>query len=287
MPKKVKNPPIIVMAHGFGCQKDFTLDNTADRFAKAGYAALVFDYRGFGASEGKVWHEIDVNKHREDYFSALDFVFGGGVANVNLKKVFLWGTSYSGGHVLLVAGTYPQKSKLAGVISQVPFVDGIVTALNVIQSSPILWAIEAPAAALKDLIRGTLGLSRHYWPIYKREQEKDLAILNVPKIQEGFEAFLIPSNSWNVWKNYATAWSALQFALYNPHFSVTEIEAPVLFVITNKDVLLPPYRAIEVSKKIKKCILKEIQSDHFDIYQGDLFNQAVKIEIDWLNSQNK
>jgi len=286
MPHKVKNPPIVIMAHGFGCQKDFTLDNTADWFAKAGFASLVFDYRGFGASEGSVWHEIDAYKHIEDYFAALDFVFGGGVANVNLKKVFLWGTSYAGGHVIQVAGSYPRKEKIAGVISQVPFFDGMVTAMNVIQTSPIIWSIEAPAAAIKDLIRSYLGMSRHYWPIYKSPAEKDLAILNVPDIHRGFESIIVPSR-WMVWKNYATAWSGLQFALYNPYKYATEIDVPVLLVVTKIDTLIPPYRAKEVAQLIKKCTYIELQSNHFDIYFGKLFGQAVTAEVDFLKEHSK
>jgi len=205
------------------------------------------------------------------------------VLDVNLNQLYLWGTSYSGGHVLQVAGTYPDKLKIAGVISQVPFVSGIVTALNVIMRSPPLWSIQAPAAALKDLIRSKIGLSRHYFPIYK--VQSDLGILSVPDIQYEFEEFLIVPDSWKVWKNYATAWSGLQFALYNPNIYVKEIESPVLFVITSDDTLVPPSAARDASKKIKNCSVKEISSAHFDVYKGQLFEQTVNYEIEWLKSQ--
>jgi alpha-beta hydrolase superfamily lysophospholipase len=40
------------MAHGFGAERAFQLPADADRFVDRGVAALLFDYRGFGDSEG-------------------------------------------------------------------------------------------------------------------------------------------------------------------------------------------------------------------------------------------
>ena len=42
--------PALVMAHGLGGIREMRLDAYAGRFAAAGYACLVFDYRHFGAS---------------------------------------------------------------------------------------------------------------------------------------------------------------------------------------------------------------------------------------------
>ena len=40
------------LAHGLGAVKEMYLEPFARRFAEAGIAALVFDYRSFGASGG-------------------------------------------------------------------------------------------------------------------------------------------------------------------------------------------------------------------------------------------
>src|SRR5690349_19386112 len=45
--------PAVAMAHGFGAVKEMYLEPFARRFAAAGIAALVFDYRGFGSSGGE------------------------------------------------------------------------------------------------------------------------------------------------------------------------------------------------------------------------------------------
>lgn len=43
----------IVMAPGFGGTRECGLEPYAEKFANAGYAVLLFDYRHFGASTGE------------------------------------------------------------------------------------------------------------------------------------------------------------------------------------------------------------------------------------------
>ncbi|NQE68913.1 putative 31.7 kDa protein in traX-finO intergenic region [Nocardia gamkensis] len=45
--------PVVVLGHGLGGVKEMRLTAYAQRFAEAGFAALVFDYRYFGASGGE------------------------------------------------------------------------------------------------------------------------------------------------------------------------------------------------------------------------------------------
>ncbi len=41
------------MAHGFACLRQFKLVQYAKRFAQAGYAVVLFDYRYWGGSTGR------------------------------------------------------------------------------------------------------------------------------------------------------------------------------------------------------------------------------------------
>ena len=45
--------PVIVMGHGFGGVRALRLYAYAERFVAAGSLVVVFDYRGFGESEGR------------------------------------------------------------------------------------------------------------------------------------------------------------------------------------------------------------------------------------------
>ena len=60
LPDRASGPtPAIVLAHGFSAVKEMYLDRYAEVFSAARMAALVFDNRSFGASDGEPRQEID------------------------------------------------------------------------------------------------------------------------------------------------------------------------------------------------------------------------------------
>lgn len=101
-----------------GCQKDFALAHYGDRFAKAGFATFIFDYRTFGGSEGEPRHWASPARHLDDYVSAVEFIKAELGAVVDVNRVNLWGTSFSGGHVLTLAGTR-LRDNITSVVVQV------------------------------------------------------------------------------------------------------------------------------------------------------------------------
>ncbi|MCX8000635.1 MAG: alpha/beta hydrolase, partial [Leptospiraceae bacterium] len=103
----------IVMAHGFGAIKDLLL-MYAEKFGKS-FSVLLFDYRHFGRSKGEPRQLISIKKQIEDWKKSLEY------AKNKYERVAIWGTSFSGGHVLEIASEY----EVDAVVSQVPFVDGL------------------------------------------------------------------------------------------------------------------------------------------------------------------
>jgi len=65
--------PVVVMAGGWCYVKELVQPAYAQVFAQAGIAALVFDYRGFGASDGEPRQHIDPWAQIEDYKNAISF----------------------------------------------------------------------------------------------------------------------------------------------------------------------------------------------------------------------
>ena len=92
--------PTIVMAHGFSAVKEMYLDSFAEVFANAGLSALVFDNRNFGASDGEPRQEIDPWAQVRDYRHAITYARTR--PEVDRERIGIWGSSYSGGHVLVV-----------------------------------------------------------------------------------------------------------------------------------------------------------------------------------------
>ncbi len=114
--------PCVVMAHGIGGTRDSSLLAFAEAFAEAGLDVVLFDYRGFGDSTGESRQLGWPPRHRDDYRAAVEFARG--LGGVDPARIVLWGTSWSGGHVVHVAADDPQ---IAAVISQTPDLDGVRT----------------------------------------------------------------------------------------------------------------------------------------------------------------
>jgi alpha-beta hydrolase superfamily lysophospholipase len=95
----------IVMGHGFGGTMDRMFE-TAEGFAKAGLAALPFDYRGFGASGGEPRQVVDIEGQLEDFCAAVAFARKCG--GIDPARIALWGNSLGGGHVIVVAARDPR-----------------------------------------------------------------------------------------------------------------------------------------------------------------------------------
>lgn len=89
--------PTIIMSHGFSAVKEMYLDAFAEVFAAAGLAALVYDNRNFGASDGKPRQEIDPRMQINDYRDAITFAET--LAETDADRIGIWGSSYSGAHV--------------------------------------------------------------------------------------------------------------------------------------------------------------------------------------------
>ena len=87
--------------HGSAALKEQYLDRYAEVFAAAGLASIVYDHRNFGASDGDVRQEIDPILQMRDYRHAVTFAMT--LPGVNPEKIGAWGTSLSGGHVLMLA----------------------------------------------------------------------------------------------------------------------------------------------------------------------------------------
>ena len=115
----------VVLAHGWTGVREQRLDAFAERFAAAGFAALVFDYRHFGASDGEPRSLLDIKRQREDWRAAV--AYARGLDRIDPERIALWGSSFSGGHVIETAA---RDHRVAAVIAQVPFIDGFANLLR-------------------------------------------------------------------------------------------------------------------------------------------------------------
>jgi fermentation-respiration switch protein FrsA (DUF1100 family) len=114
--------PVIVMAGGWCYVKELRQPQYAEEFVKRGFAALIFDYRYMGASDGEPRQHIDPWKQIEDYRHAIDYLETR--SDIDPDRIGSWGISYSGGHQLILGAIEP---RIKAFVSNVPVIDGYQT----------------------------------------------------------------------------------------------------------------------------------------------------------------
>jgi len=111
--------PAITMAHGYAGIREHGLDRFAQVFAEAGFVVLVHDHRGFGASDGEPRADVDPWRQIADWRYAISYLENH--PKVDASRIGLWGTSYAGGHALVLGAT---DRRLKAVVAQVPTISG-------------------------------------------------------------------------------------------------------------------------------------------------------------------
>lgn len=114
--------PAVVVTHGFGFVKEIFADHDYPAvFRQAGYAVLVYDHASTGESDGLPRQELDPVRQQRGYKDAITFLSAR--PDIDPGRIGIWGTSYSGGHVLAVAAS---DRRVACVVSQVMTISGRV-----------------------------------------------------------------------------------------------------------------------------------------------------------------
>jgi len=268
LPNDVQNPPIVIMAHGFAAERTFGLPAYADHFASHGLAVYMFDYRCFGDSDGEPRNYVDQGRHIQDWHAAIDHVRS--LSNINNNKIALWGSSFSGGHVIVSAAKDPE---IAAIIAQVPFVDAISTTFKL----GFKFLMQATPHALRDLARIVTFRSPHYVKVIGHPEE--FAIMNTPESYPGYSS-IVPEDS--SWENQCPARIILKFALYRPIASANKVKCPALVMLAEKDSLVDAAAVEKTARKMANSTLVKYPFGHFDIYTGDGFSDAIKKQTEFL-----
>lgn len=260
--------PVVVMAHGLGGTRKMRLPAFAERFAAAGYACLVFDYRHFGDSEGEPRQLLDINRQLEDWKAAIDHARR--LADVNAERIVIWGTSFGGGHVLVTAAG---DAGVAAVVSQCPFTDGLSSSLAI---KPLV-SLRLTLMALADRIGSWFGAKPILVPLAGRPG--DTAFMTSPDAWSGYNG-LIPSGARI--RKEAAARFALDIIRYYPGRSAPRIQAPVLFCVCDPDSVAPAKRTLHHARRAPHQEIKRYAYGHFEIYVGKAFEQVVDDQLDFL-----
>lgn len=259
--------PCVILAHGFGGIREMRLDAYASCFARAGLAAFVFDYRHFGASEGEPRQLLDIKLQLADWTAAI--AYARDLDGIDPERIALWGTSFSGGHVLELAA---RDRSIAAVVAQVPFVDGLA-----IMRSDLRANLRLLVAWMKDELRRQQKKSPYYVKIVGAPGT--LAAITSPGSESGMHAMVLENAPW---QDSVAGRIFLSVGFYRPGKVAPRVQCPLLICVCDRDLVTPPGSAIKAAHKAPRGELLQYAGTHFDIYVGELFEKAVADQTDFL-----
>ena len=269
--------PTIIMTHGYSATKEMHLDDFAKVFCQGGFAVLVYDNRNLGESDGEPRGEIIPYEQIRDYRDAI--TFAGTLPEVNQDRIGVWGSSYSGAHVLVVAAT---DRRVKCVVSQVPLISGSENARRLIRADMFAGL---RAAFEADRVARYQGEAPQMLPVVN-EDPAGPCTLPTP---DSTAFFMAIKDRAPTWKNENTLRSVELFLEYEPSVYLPLITpTPLLMVVaagdhlTVQDISLKGYaQALEP----KKLVL--LPGGHFEAYTGEIFKRNSAEQLAWFTQHLK
>ncbi len=263
--------PCVVLAHGFSATVDSGLLPFAERFAQAGLDALAFDYHHFGASGGEPRQLLSIRRQLEDYAAAI--ATARGLEGVDPERIVLWGSSFSGGHVVPAAVA---DGRIAAVISQVPAMDGVATMRHALRNSGPVALARLSALALRDIAGSLRGGAPVSAPA--ASAPGTVGFMSTADAEPGMRAIAGPS-----WRNEVAARIGLSLAAYRPGLQADRLPCPILVLIADHDSVAPAQAAQDASwRATGRAEVRTYPIGHFEIYSGEPFERAVADELHFL-----
>jgi uncharacterized protein len=253
------NCPTVVMAHGLSGTRRDRLGAFAERFAAAGFAALVFDHRGFGDSGGEP-DRFEPARQLADWRAAI--AFARTRPGVDSSRVVTFGSSMGGGNALAAAAEDP---RVAAAISQVPFLDIVRQA----HRSPPAVTARILAAAVRGDHLPAVG------------QPDEAALINAPGGEEGWRR-VVAIGEDSRWRNRVSSrW--LLGRPYRPARHARRLHCPWLVCVGEADRVARPDPAIAAARRAPQGELRTYPGvDHFDVYDGPEHEALVADQLDFL-----
>jgi fermentation-respiration switch protein FrsA (DUF1100 family) len=267
--------PALAMAHGLGAVKEMYLEPFARSFAGAGIAALVFDYRSFGASGGEPRQRLFPRDQIEDYRNALTWLSL--QPEIDADRLGVWGSSFSGGHVLHVAAYDP---RVKAVVSQVGAMDVHRITLAAVGAEQFA-ALEQ--LTVQERIRHateggevyipSIGLPGRGFALQADQESLDFA--------HEAQATMAPS-----WRNEVTMSSLDAILEHAPARSIELIAPrPLLMILAQDDpISLPDSIRAAFARAGEPKRLLEVEGSHYSVYpwsKGRNADQAIQAATAW------
>lgn len=268
-PKNIIKPVVIIMAPSFAGLRQFKLGQYAQRFAQAGYAVVIFDYRFWGASTGAPRELISLEYQIDDWKKVIQFLSSSD--QVDARKIVLWGTALSGGYVLTLAA---QLKNIYAIMVQTPFVDGVASA----KLYPMLQLLKVLKLSSQDYMGSKIGASAKTLSVVHPS-----ALCFMPS-QSSYQGYMSIINPDYYWSGEVPARVFFHLIRYRPIQVVMDIQIPVLFIAAKYDHLIPIESSREAVGNMSQVIqYYEWDISHFDLYRPQWLEKSISTQLEFLH----
>ena len=271
--------PVVVMAHGYNCLKEFYLDKYAAAVASAGHFVVAYDHRNFGDSDGEPRQELDPWAQVRDYRHAITFAQT--LDGVDPDRVGVWGSSYAGGHVIVVGAI---DRRVRCVVAQVPTISGWESTLRRIPPQALAGQRRTFDA---DRLERFRGRPPKMVPMVVDPTEGGAASHSSPDAWEFFTGQNSPpEDQWRFhkWRNEITLRSLELYSEYEPGTFIERVApTPLLMVVGDTDTVTPTDLALNAYNRAGEPKRLELfPGGHFSAYT-DQFERAARAASSWFS----
>lgn len=269
LPKSSGVRPTITMAHGFAGIREHGIEPFAEAFADAGFVVLVHEHRNFGVSGGEPRGDIDPWRQIADSRRMISYLEAR--PEVDFDRIGIWGTSYAGGHALVLGAT---DRRLRCVVAQVPTISGYEQGLRRVAPDAAPTLEEAFNADERAQLRGAP-------PLRQAVVSSDPTVPAAYRSRDAIGFYLQPIPS-GLWDNEITLRSTRQARMYEPGAWIARVSpTPLLMIVAQDDRLTVTDLALAAYERaLEPKRLALLSGGHFDPYLGQ-FAKAEAAATNW------
>jgi dienelactone hydrolase len=235
----------------------------AQRFATAGIAALAFDYRHWGDSDGEPRRLLSLPCQLEDWRAAV--AHARSLRGVDQELIAVWGMSGGGGHALSTAAADP---RIAAVIALVPMADGLAFSISRARRRVVWHALRRRITTGRRAVFAAAG------------PPGALAFFDEPEALAGFERLTEKSD----WRNEMSLALDSLGPLYRPVRRAKQIRAPVLVQFGDHDTMAPRRAVEQTASRAPRGVLRRYPIDHFGCFWPEHIDRIADDQIEFVLS---
>lgn len=281
---KVARPPVIIMAPGLAGTKEGPLERLAQHFGEQGFAVLLIDFRTFGGSAGLPRHNTDPRLQVEDYVSTIAHVRGALGDQVDVDRIVLWGTSFSGAAAACAATT----AKPSAVILHVPYTGKPAHPPGALQMAGYVGLVMAEQ--IGDALARLVGvkLPPVYITAYGQPGERAFgASAQCPSRRNGGSTHpfwrTLPAQYRGGWRNLMAVRALAHLSDTDPEAAIRNAQQPTLIIGASKDDMIAIGDLQALAAEAPSCVeTQSLDAGHFDPYVDPLFGPNMAMQVAFL-----